>query len=169
LPQGVLIQPLYFIDDGENFHYVLTLFLTIRGDYMPEMDVNYAAVIVATIISFILGVFWYSPLLFGRQWKASVGKSEEELKKGGGALAYLLSFFLWLVTTYILANIINFSGANTLGNGMIIGFLSWLGFTASISLMHHKFENRGAALWLINSGYSLVAFLVSGALFGAWK
>jgi hypothetical protein len=136
---------------------------------MPEMDVNYAAVITATIISFILGVFWYSPLLFGKQWSAAVGRSEEELKRGGGALAYLLSFAVWLVATYILANIINFSGANTLGNGLIIGFLCWLGFTAVISLMHNKFENRGAALWLINNGLSLVAFLFSGALFGAWK
>jgi hypothetical protein len=136
---------------------------------MPEMDVNYAAVITATIFSFVLGAFWYSPLLFGKQWIEAAGKSEEELKKGGGIAAYLLTLLIWFVSTYILANIINFAGANTLGNGMIIGFLCWLGFTAAISLIHNKFENRGAALWLINEGYSLVAFLVSGALFGAWK
>jgi hypothetical protein len=136
---------------------------------MPEMDVNYAAVITATIFSFVLGAFWYSPLLFGKQWIEAAGKSEEELKKGGGFAAYLLTLVIWFVSTYILANIINFAGANTLGNGMIIGFLCWLGFTAAISLMHNKYENRGAALWLINAGYSLVAFLVSGALFGAWK
>jgi hypothetical protein len=136
---------------------------------MPEMDVNYAAVIVAALFSFVLGLFWYSPLLFGNQWISALGKSEAEIKKGGGIAAYLLSLLVWFVATYILANIINFAGANTLGNGLIIGFLCWLGFTAAISLMHNKFEARGATLWLINGGYSLVAFLVSGALFGAWK
>jgi hypothetical protein len=136
---------------------------------MPEMDVNYGAVITAALFSFVLGAFWYSPLLFGRQWLAALGKTEEEVKKGGGITAYLLSLILWFLAVYVLANIINFAGANTLGNGLIIGFLCWLGFTAATSLMHNKFENRGATLWLINAGYSLVAFLVSGALFGAWK
>jgi uncharacterized membrane protein required for colicin V production len=136
---------------------------------MPEMDVNYAAVITATLFSFILGAFWYSPLMFGEQWMAAIGKSEEDLKESRSISVYLMSLLAWFIATYVLANIVNFAGAGTLGNGMIIGFLCWLGFIAVISLMHNMFEKRGTTVWLVNAGYSLVGFLVSGAIFGIWK
>jgi len=50
-----------------------------------------------------------------------------------------------------------------------MGFLCWLGFTASFALMHNSFEGRGITLWLINSGYNLAGLLISGAIFGVWK
>ncbi|MDO8656228.1 MAG: DUF1761 domain-containing protein, partial [Nanoarchaeota archaeon] len=35
---------------------------------MPTAIINYLAVLVAAIISMIVGAFWYSPYLFGKQW-----------------------------------------------------------------------------------------------------
>jgi len=35
---------------------------------MYEFSMNYIAVIVVAVISFILGALWYSPLLFYKPW-----------------------------------------------------------------------------------------------------
>ena len=38
-------------------------------------DVNWIAVIVGFVLSFVLGWLWYSPKLFGKQWAEGVGVS----------------------------------------------------------------------------------------------
>lgn len=35
---------------------------------MPEVTVNYVAILVAVIASMILGYLWYSKMLFGKAW-----------------------------------------------------------------------------------------------------
>lgn len=136
---------------------------------MPQMEVNYFAVLTVSLISYVIGAFWFSPLLFYKQWLLAIGKTEEDIKKRGAVLAYTTALITWLITDYVLANIINMAGANTLGNGLIIGFLCWLGFTAAITLMLEMFERHSISLWLINSGYSLAGLLISGAILGVWK
>lgn len=37
-----------------------------------EMSVNWFAVIVAAVGSFILGGLWYSPMLFSKRWQKEV-------------------------------------------------------------------------------------------------
>lgn len=36
-------------------------------------NVNWIAVAVGTVVSFLLGWLWYSPALFGKKWAAGVG------------------------------------------------------------------------------------------------
>ena len=38
-------------------------------------DVNWLAVLVGTVISFVLGWLWYSPKMFGEKWAEGVGVS----------------------------------------------------------------------------------------------
>lgn len=137
---------------------------------MPDINVNYLAVLVSALVSFGLGAVWYSPSLFGKQWMAAIGKTEDELREGGGmAMIFILTLIVWLIAAYVLAVIIGFAKVESLGNGLIMGFLCWFGFAASLSLMNNLYERKSPALWLINSGYSLVAFLISGAILAVWK
>jgi hypothetical protein len=46
---------------------------------MAEVDVNYMAVLAATLVSFALGFVWYRPL-FGKSWIHTVGLDPEILK-----------------------------------------------------------------------------------------
>ena len=66
------------------------------------MGVNWLAVIVGTVASFLLGWFWYSPKLFGTKWAAGVGIdiSPENAKFPAAAMGtQLLAVFLlaWIV------------------------------------------------------------------------
>jgi len=50
---------------------------------MDSIQVNYVAVLVCAVVTFLLGGLWYSPVLFAKRWVALVGLTEEQMKKGG--------------------------------------------------------------------------------------
>lgn len=136
---------------------------------MYEIHVNYIAILVVGVFSFILGAVWYSPPLFAKQWMNAIGKTEEELKSGASAMTYVITFVVWIVAIYVLAVFVHYSGASTFGYGMLAGFLCWFGFFASLSLMMSLFEQKPKQLWLINAGYILVALLISGGILAIWR
>src|SRR6185503_21280424 len=65
--------------------------------------INWLAVAVAAIASFVLGGIWYSPLLFGRAWMRLTGLSEAQLAAGNPAIIYGVSFVLSLMASAVFA------------------------------------------------------------------
>ncbi|HVE75608.1 MAG TPA: DUF1761 domain-containing protein, partial [Actinomycetota bacterium] len=62
---------------------------------MPSVDVNWLAVLVATVAAMVLGFLWYGPV-FGRIWLAGMGKTQEQMS--GNNLAIPISALTALVT-----------------------------------------------------------------------
>jgi len=136
---------------------------------MADIHVNYLAILVVGIFSYLLGALWYSPVLFAKQWMNAIGKTEEDLKGGASAMTYVITFVVWVISSYVLAVFIHYSGASSFGYGMLAGFLCWFGFYALLSLMMSLFEQKPKQLWLINASYVLVAFLISGGILAMWR
>ena len=67
---------------------------------LPSVTVNYVAVVGAAVVSFIIGMLWYSPLLFGNAWMKAGGFSKKDInkakKKGSMDLLQWLSRLLHL-------------------------------------------------------------------------
>ena len=139
---------------------------------MPEVDINYLAVLVATVVAFALGALWYSPVLFGKSWLAAIGKTEEEIKaemeNQSMPLIYGLTFVAWLVTAFVLAHFVDYMVATSLMDGLETGFWTWLGFAVTYEVIHGLFEARPPRLLMINSGYHLVSLLIMGGVLAAW-
>ena len=140
---------------------------------MYEIHVNYISILVAAVVSFFMGALWYSPLLFAGQWVKATGKTKEEIAKGSGTFAYVLTFIAWLIAIYVLAVVIDYSvdlnSSPQFLYGILAAFLCWFGFVAAISLILNLFAQRSIILWFIDSGYVLVAFLISGAILAEWR
>jgi hypothetical protein len=138
-----------------------------EGRLMPSVEINYLAVVIAAILSMIIGAFWYAPQAFGKSWMKLVGKKEKELKEGANT-SYVVAALGFLLISYILAHFIQYAGSNTLVRGLETGFWLWLGFTATTLAINSAFSARPQKLWAIDSGYYLACFLVSGALLAVW-
>ena len=133
--------------------------------------VNNVAVLATGGVIFALGGLWYSPLLFARRWVALIGKTEEELKANAGAMpvSYLIVLLCGLVTAWVMALVVgDFAPAGVM-DGALIGALCWLGFAGPTSFGTALFSGKSKALWLIDSGYNLVSFVVAGAILAAWR
>ena len=137
---------------------------------MVVPHVNYLAVLVSGIVIFLLGGLWYSPLLFAKPWVRLMGKTEEELKSAaGGPLPYILAFFCGLLTALVLAMVLNHFRPLNATRGALVGVLCWLGFAAPSSFGTAVFSGTPRALWLINTLYNLVAFVVAGLILAVWQ
>jgi hypothetical protein len=133
---------------------------------------NYVAVLVAGIVIFVLGGLWYSPVLFAKKWTSLMGKTEQEMKAAASSssmpVLYLAALLTALITAFALAVILGHFGHPSLIKGAKVGALCWLGFAAATSFATALFSMTQKPLWLINSGYNLISFVVAGAILGAW-
>ena len=78
-------------------------------------SVNYLAVLVATIASFVSGFLWYGPL-FGKKWQKMMNFTEKSMKSMNltPMKAMTLGLITTLITVYVLAMFIKVAGAATL-------------------------------------------------------
>jgi uncharacterized protein DUF1761 len=139
---------------------------------MPTANVNILAVLVAALLTFVLGAFWYSPVLFARQWMQAQGYTPErleEMKKKGHTRAYVGSALCYLVMAYVVALLAAYTNSSTLAQGLWLGFLAWLGFAAPIGLTANLFSEKPIAAWVIDAGYQLAYLVIMGALLSVWR
>jgi hypothetical protein len=140
---------------------------------MYVMGINLWSVLVAAIATMAVGFLWYSPLLFARPWMVLMGYDPEnktkleEMRKGAGKM-YALSFLASLVSALVLAKIILITTVSSALYGMKVGFAVWLGFVTTVQLTNVLFAKQPVKLYLINTGYQLVCYLVMGAILAVW-
>jgi len=138
---------------------------------MALPHVNYLAVLVAAIATFLLGGLWYSPLLFAKAWVKAHGYTVErvkEMQKGAGK-AYGGSVVAYLVMAFVLAVLLSYCGASSWQEGAWIGFLCWLGFAATIGFTANLFSEKSLTTYLIDAGYQLVYLILMGVILAIWK
>ena len=131
-----------------------------------EANVNWLAVIAATLSSFVLGALWYSPALFGKAWMKENNFTMEDLKGGNMAAMYGLTFVLSFIIAVNLAFF--FGGEVNLTMGMFYGGLAGFGWASMAIGTIYIFERKTFRLWLIHAGYITLQFIIMGAILGAW-
>jgi hypothetical protein len=126
------------------------------------MELNYLAISLAALSTFILGGLWYSPAVFGKAWMKENGFTEEDMKKGNMAKIFGLAFILALISAI---NLAMFMGPEKdVSMGAAYGFAAGFGWVATFVGTHHLFERKSFKLFLINAGYSVVALTVMGVI-----
>ena len=134
---------------------------------MDLSQTNYLAVVVAAIISFVIGGVWYSPIMFANAWVKENGFNEEELKNANMGKIFGSSFILALIISFNLAAFIGPQGDLTFG--LFAGFAAGFGWVAMSVGTIYLFERRSFKLFLINAGYQIVTYTIMGGILGVWK
>lgn len=135
---------------------------------MPQVDINIWAVLLSTVLSMVIGSVWYSPKVFYNTW-AKLAQIDLEKAKTTAGKAMGSMFVGAFITSYILAHVISYAGANTFSEGLQTGFFMWLGFVGAVSVSEIFFAQRPIKLWLISNGYNLLNFLCAGVILALWK
>ena len=139
---------------------------------MQLPPVNYLAVLTSAVVIFVLGGLWYSPVLFAKKWMSLMGKTEAELKadsSGAMPILYLLAFICALLTAWVLAVLLNHFVNLTPLRGALVGALCWVGFAGPTSFATALFSGQPKLLWLINSSYNLISFILAGIILAIWR
>jgi hypothetical protein len=132
-----------------------------------EIQLNYWAILVAALSTFLIGGLWYSPAVFGKAWMKENKFTEEDTKGGNLVKIFGLSFILGLIAAI---NLAMFMGPeNRPEMGALWGFLAGFGWVATFVGTHYLFERKSFTLFLINAGYSIVALTIMGVIIAWWK
>ena len=133
---------------------------------MDISTLNFLAIGVAALSSFILGGLWYSPLLFGKAWMRETGITEDAAKNQNMAKVFGFAFIASLIIAFNLAMFLGSS--STLETGVFYGFLAGFGWVAMSFAINDLFEQRSFKLYAINAGYHTIGFTIMGAILGSW-
>ena len=137
-----------------------------------NVDVNYLAVVLAALSTFVVGMVWYARPLFGAGWAKMVGLSEQQ-QKAGMLKAMAKSLVAALLTAYVLAHVAflsnSYFGNSFLQDSLSTAFWLWLGISAANTVRQDSFEQRRMRLTAINLGNQLATLLVMGLIIGLLK
>jgi hypothetical protein len=128
-------------------------------------DVNWWAVLVATIAYFALGAGWYMAL--GKAWMAALGMTEDHVAGGPHPGIYALTFLLDAVAVFTVAVVLANATVGGVGGGAALGALLGVGIWFALLSVTFMFEGRRPALFLIDGGYHVLALTIAGAILGA--
>ena len=132
---------------------------------LPLASTNYVAVVGAGIVGVVIGMIWYSPMLFGKQWMKATGKTEKDMK--GNTSAYLVALIASLLSALVMAQWVGLLSAKTIMDGAVAGFWPWLGFMMPVAAVMASFSGKKEMFW-VDAGHHLVVLLIMGAILAVW-
>jgi hypothetical protein len=135
-------------------------------DYIYEL--NWFAIVIASLAGFLVNAAWYSDKLFGKQWKKSIGLKKKDESKPGFELILAIAFLTTLITSAslaVLTDVLNVSGAL---NGVLLGVLVAFGFIVTTAGMHELFERRQFSHFAITSVGNILTLAAIGAILAVW-
>ncbi len=156
-----------------------------------ELEMNWIAILLAALSTFITGFIWYHPKTFGSLWMRESGMTEEKMKGVNKPLFFGLS----LVYAILIAFIINFLtihqwGAvgmiggkysealssytafmndygtkfRTFKHGALHGFMAGILLAFPLIATNAMYERRSFKYTLVTSGFWIVCFTLMGAI-----
>ncbi len=136
---------------------------------MNKFHLNWVAILVAAIASFLFEALWFS--VFMNEWLNGIGRTMEWLKASGlnPAIQYAVAILCSIIVATVLTICIQASGEQTARRGVIVAAVIWFGFIATGWAKEYIFEVRTLQIYAINAGYALFDLMLIGAIVGAWK
>ncbi|KAF2082765.1 MULTISPECIES: DUF1761 domain-containing protein [Flavobacterium] len=160
------------------------------------MQINFAALFIAAIVTLVTGFIWYSPKVFGTIWMKENNLTQEELRKGNMLKIFGLTYvFSLMITMTLMSLTIHQSGAigmvggpplmdsakpsfaafmadygmayRTFKHGALHGFMSGLFFAFPLIGINGLFERKSWKYIFIHAGYwTLTLTLMGGIICG---
>ena len=130
-----------------------------------QVQVNFLAVILATVASYVIASLWYG-LIFAKLWKKLTGIKDMKPSPVNILLVLIGSFIMSFVLYHSIAFGNAFLKTGGFSGGMMGGFWGWLGYIAPVTLCTKLYEKKPWNLWLLDNGFWLLALLVMGGIIG---
>lgn len=157
------------------------------------MQINFAALFIAAIVTLVTGFIWYSPKVFGTIWMKENNLTQEELRKGNMLKIFGLTYvFSLMITMTLMSLTIHQSGAigmvggpplmdsakpsfaafmadygmayRTFKHGALHGFMSGLFFAFPLIGINGLFERKSWKYIFIHAGYWILTLTLMGGI-----
>ena len=136
---------------------------------VAEVILNWWAILVATIASFILGALWYGPV-FGKYWMKLMNFDKNSTKKMKltGTQAMGIGFVITIISVYILAHFVDYLEVTSIAGAAQLAFWLWLGIQVPVIIGSFLWEGRSFKLFLFNGAYRLIDIILITSILALW-
>ena len=133
-------------------------------DFFGEL--NWLAVLVATIAWFAFSAAWYSVPPLSKAWMQAAKVTPSE----GPPLVKILvpTFIGYFVTATVIAMLAKAIGAAAFADGIALGVVLGVGFGVVGALVGQLYEQKGSFYWLINGVNAIIAFSIVAVIVTVW-
>ncbi|MGH8945460.1 MAG: DUF1761 domain-containing protein [Acidimicrobiia bacterium] len=129
-------------------------------------ELNWLAIVVATIAWFIFSAAWYSVPPLSQAWQRA---SRVETSEGPPlAVLFIPTLIGYFVTTVVIALLVAATGTATVADGIILGVTLGIGFGVVNALVNQIYERKGSNYWLINGFNAIVAYSIVAVILAVW-
>ena len=140
-----------------------------------EFKINFIAVAVCVLLSFILGFVWYAAI-FTKPWTKEMGydpnmRPDKIQMMKVMAVSVIGNFlFVWMLAFYLAGwkYIPNSDQMGTMSFAVNSALSVWLGFFVPVHLSKIVWEKHSWKLFFINSGYNLVSAILVALILAYW-
>jgi hypothetical protein len=127
--------------------------------------------VLGGLSAIVVGMIWYSPFLFGKEWTKAMGVNEKEMAKGRAKVMPIL-VIVSLLTAYVLSLFTVYLHSYVGNSWMMAAFdasvLAWVGFAGTAVVAHGVWDPRPKSALYINLGNRLATLVVMGLIIGAF-
>jgi hypothetical protein len=130
-------------------------------------DLNWLAVVVATIAWFAFSAVWYSVPPLSKAWAKAAGVDTS----GDGpplALLFIPTLIGYFVTTVVIGLLVAGVGAQTVAEGIVLGAVLGVGLGMVGALVNQVYEAKGSTYFLINGVNAVIAYAIVAAILAVW-
>jgi hypothetical protein len=135
--------------------------------------INWLAVLIATLIYFLIGGVWFARQTpIGRAWASAAAYAPPTSGLASSNLFYLTPLVTAFVASVATALIVQATGADTLSDGVLLGLVIGIGFAATIVLNLAAFEFSKPRQWtwgVIDASYHVVGLLIAAIVLALWR
>lgn len=160
------------------------------------MEINWIALLVASLTTLIIGFVWYHDSVFGKIWMREAGLTKEQLEKGNMfkifGLTILYSLLITIIVQFLVIHQYGAFGMiggeietakpsfatfmseygtafRTFKHGALHGFMTGLLFALPMIAINGLFEHKSWKYILIHGGYWIVTLTIMGAIICGWE
>lgn len=135
-------------------------------DYVQEL--NWLAVVAATLVAFVVGAVWYMPALFGKAWMKATGLTEKDTQKANMAQAISLTIVGTFVAAMAIGVLVQVLALTEAWQGAAFGALIAIALVGTNKVMQSQFELRPLSYNVITTACDVVAMGLMGAILAVW-
>lgn len=138
-------------------------------------ELNWLAILVATLVAFVAGAIWFGPKTFYPIWWKLMGKEAVVPESGSGREMVVIfgsTFIAALTQSITVAIVIHLASAgdDAFGplQGALVGSLLGFGLAAASSLSHRLFAGHGFRVWILEVGSDILNLTLMGLVIASF-
>jgi hypothetical protein len=130
-------------------------------------ELNWLAIVVATIAWFAFSAIWYSLPPLSKAW----AKAAKVDMTGDGpplVLLFIPTLIGYFVTTVVIGLLVEATATTTVEDAIILGVVLGIGFGMVNALVNQVYESKGNNYFLINGINSIIAYAIVTVILAVW-